>query len=78
MKLKRVALALSFLCWFAATLPGRAGITPEQRKFFETKIRPILATECYECHEVGAKKVGAKLLLDSAAGLMKDGESRYC
>jgi hypothetical protein len=42
--------------------------------FFEAKIRPVLADKCYECHSA-AKKVKAKLHLDSRAGLLEGGES---
>ena len=27
--------------------------------FFEQKIRPVLAENCYECHSAKAKKLGA-------------------
>ncbi|MDF1755286.1 MAG: PSD1 and planctomycete cytochrome C domain-containing protein [Verrucomicrobiales bacterium] len=50
-------------------------IPADQLKFFETKIRPTLAKNCYECHSIGAKKLGAKLLVDSALGMQKGGES---
>jgi hypothetical protein len=50
-------------------------LTPEQGDFFERRIRPLLVERCYECHSAGAKKVGAKLLLDSRAGVVKGGES---
>jgi len=66
-------LALVALAW------GRAwcepDITSSQRTFFETKIRPILAEHCYECHAVGAEKIGGKLLLDSPESLRRGGES---
>ena len=42
--------------------------------FFEEKIRPVLAEKCYECHSA-AKKVKAKLHLDSREGVLKGGES---
>jgi hypothetical protein len=41
--------------------------TPEQIEFFEKKVRPIFADNCYSCH--GAKKQLAGLRLDTAAGL---------
>lgn len=63
------------ILWLACGLALAADITPAQRKFFETKIRPILVKECYECHAVKAKKIGGRLLLDTAAGLKKGGES---
>ncbi len=50
-------------------------ITPEQVKFFETKIRPVLATKCAECHASGAKKIKAGLLVDSREGLLKGGDT---
>lgn len=43
--------------------------------FFESKIRPLLAEHCYECHSVRAKKVKGGLLLDSRAALLKGGDS---
>lgn len=49
-------------------------ITADQREFFERKVRPVLAENCFECHQAGAKKVGGGLLLDSRAGVMKGGD----
>jgi hypothetical protein len=49
--------------------------TPEQVTFFETKIRPVLAENCYKCHSTRAKKVKAGLLIDSRARLLKGGDS---
>ncbi len=49
--------------------------TPEQLSFFETKIRPVLATHCYECHAAGAKIVQGGLRLDSRDGLLKRGDT---
>ena len=48
--------------------------TPQQIEFFESKIRPILAQECYECHSTGTKKKGG-LVLDSRPGWQAGGES---
>lgn len=45
----------------------------QQVKFFETKIRPLLARHCYECH--GNKKQKNGLRVDSLASLLKGGES---
>lgn len=50
-------------------------MAPEQRAFFESKIRPVLAKQCYECHAADAKKIGGKLLLDSPAEMLSGGES---
>lgn len=43
--------------------------------FFEKKIRPVLADNCYKCHSVRAEKLKGKLLVDSRASLLKGGES---
>jgi hypothetical protein len=50
-------------------------MTPDQRTFFESKIRPVLAKQCYECHAADARKIGGKLLLDSPAEMLGGGES---
>ncbi|MGY8644084.1 MAG: c-type cytochrome domain-containing protein, partial [Verrucomicrobiales bacterium] len=63
------------ISWLGVYLVANAEITAQQRKFFENKIRPVLAKECYKCHAAGAKKIGGKLLLDTTAGLKKGGES---
>src|SRR6187399_1340305 len=54
---------------FAETKP----ITPEALEFFEAKIRPVLAAECYECHN--AKKTKGGLRLDYRAGWQKGGDT---
>jgi hypothetical protein len=53
--------------------PCSAGITPEGRDFFESKIRPVLVTECYKCH--GADKSKGGLRLDSRDTLLSGGDS---
>ena len=47
---------------------------PDDLEFFETRIRPALAQECYVCHAAATKKKGG-LALDSRAGLLKGGSS---
>src|SRR4051812_13219730 len=47
------ALLLSAIGAFAADL------TPAQTQFFENKIRPVLANNCYKCHSQSAEKVKA-------------------
>jgi cytochrome c553 len=51
---------------------GAAEFTPEQIQFFETKVRPVLAQNCTQCH--GAEKQKGGLRLDSRAGVLKGGE----
>lgn len=51
-----------------------AAPTPQQLDFFEARIRPILAQECYECHSTATKRKGG-LLLDSRSGWQAGGDS---
>ncbi|MFT5032044.1 MAG: hypothetical protein ACI9VS_004517, partial [Candidatus Binatia bacterium] len=67
--------ALSLVCLGAAVAQGGDAIAPGGRAFFETKIRPTLVKQCYECHSAKSEKLGGKLLLDSRAGVLKGGES---
>ncbi|MEQ1830193.1 MAG: PSD1 and planctomycete cytochrome C domain-containing protein, partial [Pirellula sp.] len=41
--------------------------------FFESKIRPLLITHCYECHSKEADEPGGNLLLDSRVGIVRGG-----
>jgi hypothetical protein len=43
-------------------------------EFFEKKVRPVLAANCFSCHSVGKKRRG-NLLLDSRAALLKGGDT---
>ena len=58
--------------------PLRAGPSADDVAFFETKIRPVLAQHCYQCHSAEALRAGklkAGLLVDSRDGMAKGGES---
>ena len=52
-----------------------ADMTPDQRSFFESRIRPVLVKQCYECHSQNSKKLGGKLLLDAPSEMIAGGES---
>ena len=56
-----------------ATTAFGAAIKPEDQEFFEKKIRPVLAAECYECHGPTKKKAG--LRLDFRDGLLEGGDT---
>lgn len=45
--------------------------TPEQAKFFENEVRPLLAKHCYECH--GEDEQEGELRLDSLAAILNGG-----
>src|SRR5262245_38796908 len=59
----------------AASLWAATALPPEQLQFFEQKIRPVLAENCYECHSARARKLKGGLLLDSKAGWQKGGDT---
>jgi len=69
-------LAPSFriLIWLSLSLSSAlaADLKPADVEFFESKIRPVLVAECYECHD--AKKQKGDLRLDYRDGLLKGGE----
>jgi len=77
-----VPLALQ-LAVIAPTAAARAAATGEQTtsanasspEFFEAKVRPVLATNCYDCHSVDLDKPYGDLRLDSREALLKGGKS---
>src|ERR1700677_4958380 len=48
-------------------------ISAQAAEFFENKIRPVLADNCFSCH--GPKKQQANLRLDSREALLKGSEN---
>ena len=53
-------------------LAGSARADESAETFFETKIRPVLATDCLPCH--GGKKTESGLKVDSRESLLKGGD----
>jgi len=49
--------------------PSGAGI-----EFFESQIRPLLASKCYQCHSGKSVKLKGGLLLDSRQDMLKGGD----
>jgi len=49
--------------------------TRAQLDFFENKIRPIFANNCYKCHSQQAQRVKGGLLLDTREGLLQGGDT---
>jgi hypothetical protein len=58
----------------ALALPATE-LTKEQLAFFESKVRPVLAENCYKCHSLEQGKAKGGLTLDTHAGVMKGGET---
>jgi cytochrome c553 len=54
---------------FAA--PGRQ----DAEELFEKRVRPLLAANCYECHGAHAKKIEGGLVLETAEGWLRGGDS---
>ena len=65
---------VTLLRFSALFLPITLLAQDAREEFFEKKIRPVLAQECYECHSVAGKSKGG-LLLDSRPGWQAGGES---
>src|ERR1700682_4735525 len=68
--MKRVLLGL--LCVPFMLLAQSPAATEEQKNFFENRIRPVLAQNCFACHT--NSQMGG-LRLDSIDGLLKGGKS---
>ena len=61
-----------------ATSPQPAPTVPSAREaieYFESRIRPLLIQNCYECHSARAKDLQGGLRLDSREAIRKGGES---
>jgi len=57
-----------------ATCFAFADPTTEQAEFFETKIRPVFAGQCYPCHSA-AEKIKGGLRLDAPPKILEGGDS---
>src|SRR5882724_9782728 len=75
----RPVSTLKLACLAAAFLNVADAIAAEPTKaqidFFESKVRPVLANNCYKCHSAKAEKVKGGLLLDSRDAVLKGGET---
>ena len=57
------------------TLLADDELSPDQIKFFESKIRPVLSRECYSCHSAQVGQIKGGLWLDTADGSRTGGDS---
>jgi len=78
---KLLTLVLS-ICWiFSTAIPVWSAnkpdsrMNPEERAFFENKIRPVLVKKCYSCHSLKSEELGGKLRMDTRDGMRVGGES---
>ncbi len=73
---RALAIGLSILAVVAIRAEGqesRSAPTPAQLEFFEKKVRPILAENCFKCHGPEMQKGG--LRLDSREAILKGGDT---
>ena len=70
-----VGLSLFVATLTATPLIGLSAAEPTagQREFFETRIRPVLVEQCYECHN-SVKSAEGGLAIDHRAALLKGGD----
>ncbi|EMI21493.1 secreted protein containing Cytochrome C, Planctomycete domain protein, partial [Rhodopirellula maiorica SM1] len=75
-KLSLLSIAFVFFCGGSAidyVALADDQITPQQRRFFEKEVRPLLSEQCYKCHSEKSTKGG--LRVDSRSSLLMGGES---
>lgn len=68
-------LALIAVVFLPGVIVGQENPTASELEFFESKIRPVLAENCYECHSEEADKIKGELALDTREGLRRGGVS---
>ena len=74
-RLFKFRLIAPWLCLCAALSLSPRFARGEDFEFFEQRIRPLLADNCYKCHSSAGEKVKGGLLLDTREGLLKGGDS---
>ena len=70
-----VSITLFSTGWLSTSTATAEQPTAEQLEFFESKIRPALAGNCYSCHSARTKTPFANLRLDNLAGILKGGDA---
>lgn len=74
MKLFLLPISILLIVHGFAMLAGAADPDPAQLDFFEKKIRPVLAKNCYMCHSAEAKTRMGGLSLDTKQGMRNGGQ----
>src|SRR6476661_2342792 len=74
-RMRALLLLASAAAWILAHPVLCPGADQDGIQFFEAKIRPVLATQCYGCHSAQAPKLQGGLSLDSPSGIRKGGNS---
>jgi hypothetical protein len=72
-RVRWIAAACAFLVVTIAVSAGEAPkFTPQQVEFFESRVRPVLAENCWSCH--GSKKQSGGIRLDSRKSILEESE----
>ena len=74
-RLRAAALVNTFIIGGVFSLSAVNDPSADGLAFFERKIRPLLADNCYQCHSSESEKLKGGLLLDTREGILKGGES---
>jgi len=56
-------------------IPPATPLSKSDQEFFENKIRPLFANNCYKCHSRDADKIKGGLLLDTREGVLQGGDT---
>ncbi len=70
-----VSLSLRGFAVLAVLTVSVAADDARRLEFFENRIRPVLVKHCYECHAANSTPIQAGLVVDTAAGLLKGGDT---
>ena len=62
-------------CTIAFCAASSCAVAEVNIDFFETRIRPLFANHCYECHSADAKKLKGGLRLDTRESILRGGET---
>jgi hypothetical protein len=73
----RMPLALLAAVLASGADTATAPTKDAQNSFFENRIRPLLAEQCYQCHSDKARKLKGDLRLDSLAAMVQGGASKH-
>lgn len=68
-------LVFAFFCAFSTFSAPAAAPAPDTGELFESKIRPLFADNCYNCHSQKAEKLKGGLRLDTPELVLKGGSS---
>jgi mono/diheme cytochrome c family protein len=72
---RSTALLVLVTGFVVASSSRAAEPTRAQAEFFENKVRPILAENCFRCHSAAQNKTKGNLTLDTLAGALKGGDT---